>query len=338
MKYPEDITTAAQYLKTAIPRVVAHQLPANPVHYSLWYNYVANHIPSLNKAMDSMISDSIGLTSERCHELFQHYIINEHLEEQQKNLERITQLAAQLLSHINESMAGSEKLDAEITSNIEELQQVKSMDEVSSIVDNVINASENIRNANTNFIENIKQANAEIGSLRDQLQEAEKSAYTDQLTQLYNRHAFDRQLAQLLQTDTVAKSVCLIIADLDHFKSFNDDYGHIIGDRVLQRMGEIIQDHCPDNAIGSRYGGEEFAIILSNSSIAQATEVAEILRKKLQQLKVKIKNSDKILDNISASFGIAQFQLGEGAENFIDRADQALYRSKENGRNQVSIY
>ena len=132
--------------------------------------------------------------------------------------------------------------------------------------------------------------------------------------------------------------MCLIMADLDHFKSFNDDYGHVIGDRVLQRMGELIQDHSPDNAIGARYGGEEFAIILSNSSIEQAAEVAETLRSKLQQVRVKLKNSDKILNNISSSFGIARFVIGESIETFIDRADQALYRAKDNGRNRVAIF
>lgn len=103
-------------------------------------------------------------------------------------------------------------------------------------------------------------------------------------------------------------------------------------------MGELIQDYCPDNAIGARYGGEEFAIILSNASEAETIEVAEKLRRKIQQLRVKIKNSDKVLDNITASFGVTRFRLGESIECFIDRADQALYSAKRNGRNRVEAF
>ncbi len=338
MNYPESLATAADYLKKAIPHMMEQQLPANPINYTLWYNYVANHIPALNKALDRISSKTPGLSPEQSEELFFNYIISEHLEDHQQALKDITQIAAGLLSNLNNTMEGGEDFDDKINDHLEELKQAKSMDEVSDIVDKVISSSEEIKVSNQHFMENMKLANNEIASLRHQLQQAEKNAYTDQLTQLYNRHAFDRQLDQLLQTEAVAKNVCLILADLDHFKSFNDDYGHIIGDRVLQRTGELIQDYSPDNAIGARYGGEEFAIIISNANVDEAMAVAEKLREKLQQLRVKIKSSDKVLDNISASFGVAQFVPGETAEGFIDRADKALYKAKNNGRNQVTAY
>ncbi|ARN73256.1 GGDEF domain-containing protein [Oceanicoccus sagamiensis] len=338
MNYPENLASAAEYLKKAIPHMMEQQLPANPINYTLWYNYVANHIPALNKALDRITTKTAGLTPEQSEELFFNYIISEHLEDHQQALKDITQIAAGLLSNLNNTMDGGEVFDKELSGHLEQLKAAKSMGEVSQIVDKVISSSEDIKASNQHFMESMQVANQEIASLRHQLQQAEKNAYTDQLTQLYNRHAFDRQLEQLLQTEAVAKNVCLILTDLDHFKSFNDDYGHIIGDRVLQRTGELIQDYSPDNAIGARYGGEEFAIIISNATIDETVAVAEKIRTKLQQLRVKIKNSDKVLDNISASFGVAQFIIGETAENFIDRADQALYSAKNNGRNQVAIY
>ncbi len=338
MNYPENLAVAAEYLKKAIPHMVDQQLPANPINYTLWYNYVANHIPALSKALDRITAKTQGLSPEQSEELFFNYIISEHLEDHQQALKDITQIAAGLLSNLNNTMEGGEAFDEELNSHLEQLKRAKSMDQVSSIVDKVISSGEAIKASNEQFMQNMQLANNEIASLRHQLQQAEKNAYTDQLTQLYNRHAFDRQLEQLLQTEVVAKHVCLILADLDHFKSFNDDYGHIIGDRVLQRTGELIQDYSPDNAIGARYGGEEFAIIISNSTVDDAKAVAEKIRLKLQQLRVKIKSSEKVLDNISASFGVTQFEVGETAESFIDRTDKALYTAKHNGRNQVVVY
>ncbi|WP_101757735.1 GGDEF domain-containing protein [Oceanicoccus sp. KOV_DT_Chl] len=338
MHYSENLATAASYLKKSIPHMMANEVPANPINYTLWYNYVANHIPELNKALDSLTKTKGNLTPRLSEELYRYYIINEHLEDHQKTLESITQLAAQLVNHLNDSMLGSSNFELEINANIDQLNQAASIGEITAIIDQVINTSESIRTANRHFQDNLQLASEEISNLRQQLKQAEKQAYIDQLTQLYNRHAFDRQLDQLINTEGLAENVCLILADLDHFKSFNDNYGHVIGDRVLHRMGELLQDYCPDNAIAARYGGEEFAIIVNNSTIEDAQAIAEMLRHKTQQLRVKIKNSDKVLDSISASFGVARFQTNETAECFIDRTDQALYRAKHCGRNRVEVY
>ena len=338
MNYPENLATAAEYLKKSIPHMVNNKVPANPINYALWYNYVANHNPALNRALDGIIASKEMMTPEQCEELFYYYIISEHIEDHEETLKGITKLASKLLSNLNQSVDGSEAFNNELSGNIEQLKQAKSLNQISEIADSVISASENIQHANQQFICELQRANEEIGSLKAQLQQAENQAYVDQLTKLYNRHAFDKQLYQLTTKEGVAENVCLVLADLDHFKSFNDDYGHVIGDRVLQRMGEIIQDYCPDNAIGARYGGEEFAVIISNASIEESVEVAETLRQKLQQIRVKVKNSDKVLNNISASFGVARFNPTETLETFIDRADQALYRAKDNGRNRVEVY
>lgn len=337
MNYPEDAAKAAEYLKKAIPHMVSKKVPANPINYALWYSYVANNLPALNRELDHLISAEGTYTAEQSQELYFHHIVSEYLEDHHKTLEGITQVAAQLLTRLGESMSGSETFEGELSADIEQLKQARSMNEITTIVDAVVATTENIRSNNNHFQEGMKQATEEINSLRTQLEQAEKQAFFDQLTQLYNRHAFDRQLQQLLSNESMADKVCLVLADLDHFKAFNDDYGHIIGDRVLRRMGELVQDNCPDNAIGARYGGEEFAIILSNSSEEEAAKVAESLRERLLQLRVKIKKSDKVLDNITASFGVTRYKIGESTENFIDRADKALYRAKDNGRNRVEI-
>lgn len=338
MKYSENTTTAADYLKKAIPHMVKNQIPANPINYALWYNYVANHIPLLNREMDNIIDKGLPFDAEQSEDLYYHFVIGDQLEQHHETLESITQVASKILSQLGVSLQGSDSFDQQLGDNLQQLEQASSLTEVTDIIDQVMSTTEGIRSANAHFKEDLQAANNEINNLQQQLEAAEKHAYIDQLTQLYNRHAFDRQLAQLLENDAVAGNVCLVLADLDHFKSFNDDYGHVIGDRVLQRMGELIKDFCPDHAIGTRYGGEEFAIIINNDSVKNSVEIAERLREKLLQLRVKLKNSDKVLDNISASFGVAKFTLGETMESFIDRADKALYHAKKSGRNRVEIF
>ncbi len=338
MNYQEDVATAANYLKKSIPYIVANKTPANPINYALWYNYVANNIPELNQQIDDIIRRSNGVTPEQSLSLYLQFVINDHVKNSERTLKDITQIATKLLRNLNSSMSGTETVNQQLNTSIAEMKEATSMEQISSIVDSIISTTESIKSANQHYIAEMKSSTDEIATLKHQLEGAERKASVDQLTQLYNRHSFDTQLSQLTKNETVANSVCLILADLDHFKSFNDNYGHVIGDRVLRRMGELIQDYSPDNAIGARYGGEEFAVILSNSSIEQAVSVAETIRGKLQEVRVKLKNSDKVLNNISSSFGVARFEMGESLETFIDRTDQALYRAKENGRNRVEIF
>ena len=335
MDYPEDIAKAAEFLRSAVPKMVERQLPANPINYAIWYNYVAKHKPALCDTLDQMIENGESFTPEKCKQLFLNHIVNLDMEAQQATMGQLTQLTNQLIVQLTSSAEGTNAYDETLQDNIAKLENSTDIGEINELLTHVLSSTQAISAANKQFQQQINSASTEINQLKKQLQQAQNQAYVDTLTQLYNRHAFDEQLDQFLLNDAVAEKTCLILADLDHFKSFNDNYGHLIGDRVLQKMGEIITDNCPANCVGTRYGGEEFAIIVTNADTSAAIEIAEILRQRLRQLRVKVKNSEKVLDNISASFGVAQFEIGEGKMNLIDRADKALYDAKRQGRNRV---
>ena len=335
MDYPEDITTAASFLKGAIPKMVERQLPANPVNYAVWYNYIGKHNPVLTKSIDRMIDNDEPFNTDNCKQLFLDHVVNQDMEKQQATLGQLTQLANQLLVQMSNTAAGSNAYDETLQDNISKLEESHDIEEVNELLTQVLSSAQGISSANKDFQQQLHSASGEINQLKQQLEQAQNQAYIDSLTQLYNRHAFDEKLEQILAVDEKAKNTCLIIADLDHFKSFNDNYGHLIGDKVLQKMGAIINEHCPENCIGTRYGGEEFALIVTDTTTDEAAAIAENLRKRLRQLRVKIKSSAKVLDNISASFGVAQFQLGETKMSLIDRADKALYDAKKRGRDQV---
>lgn len=284
--------------------------------------------------MDAIFIGGADITPEESHKLYVQFIINEHLDSGENELNKIDQIA----SGLNNVHSQNDSLDQQLNENISHIKEAKSLVEIPHIVDRVVSAIESIKHLNQQFTSDMKSSADEITFLKRQLQRAERKASVDQLTKLSNRYSFDTQLAQLTQHATQASSVCLILIDLDHFKSLNDDYGHVIGDTVLRMMGELIRNASPDSAICARYGGEEFAIILTNSSIEQAAAVADKLHGKLQQVKVELKKTGKILNSISASFGVARFKIGESVETFIDRTDQALYRAKDNGRNRVEIF
>tara|TARA_R110002111_G_scaffold219687_4_gene281832 strand:- start:2262 stop:3185 length:924 start_codon:yes stop_codon:yes gene_type:complete len=164
--------------------------------------------------------------------------------------------------------------------------------------------------------------------------QAQLSALQDKLTGLNNRAAFDASLAR--EVDLAQRQhapLSLIILDIDHFKSVNDSYGHSTGDLALRTLADSINKTLRRSDIAFRYGGEEFAIILSNTDKAAAHYVAERIRIAVSQLRC---NDEVHNFGITISLGVTELQQGEQASNLFDRADQALYQAKHAGRNNTT--
>jgi diguanylate cyclase len=127
-----------------------------------------------------------------------------------------------------------------------------------------------------------------------------------------------------------------LIIDIDHFKKFNDKYGHIVGDEVLKFVAKNIRKVVRGNDLVARIGGEEFAVILPETPLMGAVTVGENVRTSIARLKLERKGKTEKLETITVSIGAAQYQPGESLENFVNRADQALYSAKNAGRNRVT--
>ncbi len=336
MKYNDNSATAAEYLKQAIPLMVEKKIPTNPINYTLWYNYVANHIPLLTRALENIANSSDTLTPEESYDLFFQYILQDELKEQNQALSSISGIASHMLHRLSESVQGSEVFGQQLESDIKQLEQASSLQDVNEIIELVITTTRNIRDSNEDFKDSLQKANAEIDTLKGQLQDAERQIYTDQLTQVNNRYAFDRKMSDLIVSER-AESLFLILLDLDHFKSVNDNYGHVVGDKVLQSMGLLLGSYCNSDIFAARYGGEEFAILLQNATPQTAGELADSIRKNVMQISVTLNDSGAVLENLTASFGVARYIKHEPEGDFIQRADNALYRAKNKGRNRVEI-
>lgn len=170
-----------------------------------------------------------------------------------------------------------------------------------------------------------------------QQRELETAAITDSLTGLHNRRHFDRMLAQeCLRAERFGQPLALVLCDIDHFKKFNDTYGHQNGDRVLKAVSEALRDAVRQVDVVCRYGGEEFAVILPNCDREQAVEAAERLRQTMAALAVRLADGQTVA--ISGSFGVAiQSDQDSDPETLIRRADDALYDSKRHGRDRVTL-
>ena len=169
-------------------------------------------------------------------------------------------------------------------------------------------------------------------SVRDQHQQLSDLATRDSLTKTGNRRALDEKLTELtaVQARRVS-SVSLILLDLDHFKSINDEFGHLIGDQVLIRIVEIIEGRIRLTDSLYRFGGEEFVIVPLELTLEQAEQLAE-------QLRLLVENNVLVPENpVTISLGVAEYRDGETSEQWLNRADEALYQAKRSGRNKVCV-
>jgi len=169
-------------------------------------------------------------------------------------------------------------------------------------------------------------------------QNLQKLAYADPLTGAANRRRMYQRLEeQMIQANPDHQAnpdnlgACVVLLDLDHFKRFNDGYGHNAGDEVLRQVVSLLKGEIRvDDTLG-RWGGEEFMVLLPNTTLEQAVGIAERLRSCIASLTLEG------LGQITASFGVAEFGTAERVEHWIDRADQALYQAKQQGRNTVYV-
>ena len=174
--------------------------------------------------------------------------------------------------------------------------------------------------------------------IEQELRESEKRykelSITDGLTKLYNsRHFYTSLQLEIERANRYHRPLALLMIDIDDFKKFNDTYGHLIGDKVLAKTGEVIRNALREADTGYRYGGEEFALILPETVGPGAVQVAERIRKELAAMPISLKA--KTSRNITASMGVGELQAKDTLSEFIRRADKNLYAAKAEGKNRV---
>ena len=156
----------------------------------------------------------------------------------------------------------------------------------------------------------------------------------DYLTDLYNRFAIEEKLSELKDD-----KYTVIIGDIDHFKKINDGYGHLVGDYVLKGISDLLLKNIENHGIIGRYGGEEFIIVIPKMSIDESFNLIEKIRKLIEKTKIKVKYNDCIKEfYVSMTFGMTIGDKTKNINELFAEADKALYKGKNNGRNQTNIY
>jgi diguanylate cyclase len=192
--------------------------------------------------------------------------------------------------------------------------------------------SENVRHLEAR----VAQSTKEVKALRAKIDVARRESQTDALTGLANRRLLDETLATVMTgVDSEGEPACVLMCDIDHFKKFNDTWGHATGDQVLRLVAHCVKSNVKGRDTAARFGGEEFVVILPKTSLSDATVVADQIRRTVQSRQIVKKHSGESLGSITLSIGVSEYAPGDTAATLLARADACVYAAKNAGRNRV---
>lgn len=331
--YDFSATLNATYIKQIIPLMVRHNVAANPINYAIWYDYVAGNNVKLTEVVNQLISQQMPIDSEISIELYKKHVCNASLESFEKINEHLQKVIAQASISINDTYKKAEITNDSFQKKTLVLENISEATDIKIVLQEIIQETQSLAATSQAMQNKLDDANKEMELLRLELTQVRQMAVTDGLTGLLNRRAFDMTLAEIIEQSE--PETYLSILDIDHFKRVNDDYGHTVGDNVIKYVAALMKKHSEDHHYVARYGGEELAIIMPNTSEDKAMEISENIRSSMENSRLKLKDNHQPLHKITLSIGIAQLRAGDDSESFVVRADSALYQAKETGRNKV---
>ena len=322
------------FLRQILHLMVAHNISPNPINYTIWYEYVAGSNAKLKEAVDEIIKERNTVDSDTSFNLYKKHICHESLDSFEKISKNLQHLINQTTDSVKITGRKASKAGDSFEEKTIQLENITSLKELKNIITEIATETKGLAITSQIIHSELNYANEELDKLREELLHVREAANLDALTGLYNRGSFDETLGKLVDQESINET-CLTLLDLDHFKRVNDAFGHLIGDKVLKYTASLIKQHVEGHHFVARYGGEELAIIMPDTALDKASEIAETIRESLEKSRLKRKNNSESIGQITLSIGIAVLKPGDTVETLIARADQALYKAKESGRNRV---
>ena len=205
-----------------------------------------------------------------------------------------------------------------------------------SIIEGLVVATKDMEKTNHALEARLKASKHEICQLQHNLEAVRHESLTDPLTTLANRKFFDLAIEKAMtEAAKAGEPLSLLMTDIDHFKKFNDTFGHLTGDQVLRLVAQAVKQNVKGQDVAARYGGEEFVVVLPRTGLAQALKVGEHIRRAVMGKELMKRSTGEHLGRVTISVGVAAMRRDDTAQSLIGRADAGLYAAKRNGRNRV---
>jgi diguanylate cyclase len=330
-----DFEYATSVAEKAMRFMAEQRVPPTSNNFQVWFKYSLGTSPELKRAIDILIGNKRKFDARTNHDLFTAYIGSKAADEA---------VAFDVSQQLHGVMASAKQfLTTAIDDNRTQMAAISDVAEQTEagvdpklLVKSLITELDKAATRATKLEASFAEKSRELDTIRDSLNKSEERARTDTLTGLPNRRALDEffRKAQISAMEQ-GEALSALLIDIDHFKRFNDDFGHGVGDQVLKLMAKVLRERVREIDLAARYGGEELIAVLPSADLASGAAIAERIRRSIAECSITRRSTGEPLPGITVSIGVAQFQGGETMGDLIERCDRALYLAKRTGRNRV---
>ncbi len=332
-KYPDSPTRSAEILRIALPQMTRQAAAVHPISYAVWYEHVSGRNRALSESIAQLTAGNGVLDDATTTRLYLDHIADVEEKAAQKVAEDFRKVLSDMSDSARAAGAQTDRFGDSLTRLSSSVEEGR-MPEADALKD-VLSQTMDMRAAVGQLKTRLESSQHEIDRLRNEVDRAHNEAHVDALTGLPNRRAFDQHIAKLLAG--ASENASLLITDIDHFKKVNDTWGHLFGDSVLRVVAQALKSCIGAQQVAARVGGEEFAVLLPGFTLVNAQQVAEKIRTTIAGSRIRRKDSQESIGQVTVSVGVAERRQDETADAWFDRADKALYASKQAGRNRVTL-
>jgi len=319
----------------ALTGAAARRVPPTPDNFHVWFRYALGTPVELKRTIDILVANKRRFDAATNRDLYTTYVGSRGIDEA---------VAHQVSQQLHSVLASAKQfLNTAIADNRTQMEAISEVADRSEagvdprlLVETLMNelgkAATRAAKIEAEFVEKSR----ELDVIRESLSQSEARARTDTLTGLPNRRALE-EFFRSAQSEAMERDrpLSALLIDIDHFKRFNDDFGHGVGDQVLRLVAKALRERVRENDLAARYGGEELIAVLPGADLTTCAATAERIRRALADCKITRRSTGERFPGITVSIGVGQFQPGESMEDLIDRCDRALYQAKKTGRNRI---
>ncbi len=333
--YSDDVRQSSEFLRLAISMLAKYRIPVDPHNYQMGYECVSGKNQALMDDLTHLIEKSKTPSQEQLESLYKSYFVQDEAFFEIMRQE-IRKIIVEVLHSFGHSGGQLSNYSQTLNRFVDILDSRNSSTEMLEETHKVLDETRSMERIHKQLENQMSGVIAEINSLRKELEQVKEESKLDTLTGISNRRAFDVTLEQMIfHARKNAKSFCLLLLDIDFFKKFNDEYGHLVGDKVLRYVAASLKRNIKGNDFLARFGGEEFVIILPATKISGAMAVAEQICDAISSGNLTDKENNTSYGKLTISIGVTQFRASDLSDDIVHRADRALYLAKDRGRNRV---
>lgn len=337
---PDNHSGNERALATAAMQLMeAHKVLPSPENFTVWYHFAQGKNPQLNEEIERIITQKMPFTTGICSTLHKRFFVVERNKQALDDAAISTQaMIKDVLKTVSEFSGETQHYNEDLGAYIKNISKDFGNAEVNEVIKDLVGATVALKTKGEQMNKRLEDSTKEIEQLRENLQQVTTEAQRDGLTGLFNRRTFERMMEENMLSAMHEKTeLCLVILDVDHFKKFNDTYGHLLGDEVLKIVARTLTDTVKGRDVVGRFGGEEFVVLLPATPLEGAMRVADVIRQSIANKELKRKDTGQHFGQITVSLGVARYRHGvDDIPKLVKRADEALYESKRFGRNRVT--